>query len=76
MLSVHAYGWYDEVMQLHGPGSWITILTRHAYFNAMFMLVECMIQLPQKNSIPEIVCILLEQKPLPIINFYEVQLVQ
>ena len=35
------------------------------------MLIERMIQLPQENSIPGIVCILLERKPLPAINFYE-----
>ena len=31
------------------------------------MLIECMIQLPQKNSISGIVCILLERKPLAVI---------
>ena len=30
-----------------------------------------MIQLPQEKSIPGIVCILLEWKPLPVIIFYE-----
>ena len=31
------------------------------------MLIECMIQLPQENSVPGILCILIEQKPLPVI---------
>ena len=35
------------------------------------MLIERMIQLPQENLIPGIVCILLEQKPLSAIIFYE-----
>ena len=35
------------------------------------MLIERMIQLPQENSIPGIVCILLERKPLPVIILYE-----
>ena len=38
---------------------------------AVFMLIECKIQLPQENSIPGIVCSLLERKPLPVIIFYE-----
>ena len=37
----------------------------------VFMLVECMIQLHQENSIPGIVCIPLEWMPLPVIIFYE-----
>ena len=37
----------------------------------MFMLIERMIQLPQENSIPEIVYILLERKQLSVIIFYE-----
>ena len=40
----------------------------------VFMLIEHIehtIQLPQENSIPGIVCILLERKPLPVIIFYE-----
>ena len=37
----------------------------------VFMLIERMIQLPQKNSIPGIVGILLERKLLPVIIFYE-----
>ena len=36
----------------------------------VFMLIERMIQLPCENSIPGIVCILLEQKLLPVIVFY------
>ena len=39
--------------------------------NTMFMLIEHMIQLPPENSIPVIVCILLEEEPLPVIIFYE-----
>ena len=35
------------------------------------MLIERMIQLPQENSIPGIVCILLERKRLSVIIFYE-----
>ena len=35
------------------------------------MLIEHMIQLLQENSIPQIVYILLEWKPLPVIIFYE-----
>ena len=42
----------------------------------MLVLIECMIQLPQENSIPGIVCILLERKLLPVIIFYEIQLAQ
>ena len=37
----------------------------------MFMLIEYMIQLLQENLIPEIVCILLERKLLPVIILYE-----
>ena len=37
----------------------------------MFMLIEHMIQLPQENSNPGIVCILLERKPLHVIIFHE-----
>ena len=37
----------------------------------VFMLIERMIQLLEENSIPGIVCIPLEQKPLPVIIFYE-----
>ena len=37
----------------------------------VFMLIERMIQLPQENSIPGIVCILLEWKLLLFIIFYE-----
>ena len=37
----------------------------------MFMLIEHMIRLMQENSIPGIVYILLERKPLPVIIFYE-----
>ena len=37
----------------------------------VFMLIERMIQLPQENSIPGIVCILLERKRLSVIIFYE-----
>ena len=39
--------------------------------NTVFMLIERMIQLPQENSIPGIVCILLERKRLSVIIFYE-----
>ena len=35
------------------------------------MLIERMIQLPQENTITEIVCILLERKLLPVFIFYE-----
>ena len=37
----------------------------------VFMLIERMIQLPQENSIPGIVCIPLERKRLSVIIFYE-----
>ena len=37
----------------------------------VFMLIERMIQLPQENAIPGIVCILLERKLLSVIIFYE-----
>ena len=37
--------------------------------HVVLMLIECMIQLLLENSISEIVCILLERKPLPIIKF-------
>ena len=37
--------------------------------NTMFMLIEHMIQLPPENSIPGIVCILLEEEPLPVIIY-------
>ena len=37
----------------------------------MFMLIERMIQLLQENSIPGIVCILLERKRLSVFIFYE-----
>ena len=39
--------------------------------STVFILIEHMIQLLQENSIPGITCILLEQKPLPVIIFYE-----
>ena len=39
--------------------------------HTVFMLIEHMIQLPQENSIPGIICIIFEQKPLPAIIFYE-----
>ena len=39
--------------------------------STVFMLIERMIQLPQENSIPGIVSILLEWKLLPVIIFYE-----
>ena len=37
----------------------------------VFILIECMIQLPQEILIPGIVCLVLERKPLPAIIFYE-----
>ena len=37
----------------------------------VFILIECMIQLPQENLIPGIVRLVLERKPLPAIIFYE-----
>ena len=41
------------------------------FFYTVFMLIERMIQLPQENSIPGIVCIPLERKRLSVIIFYE-----
>ena len=41
------------------------------YTYTVFMLMERMIQLPQENLIPGIVCILLEREPLPVIILYE-----
>ena len=35
------------------------------------MLIERMIQLSRENSIPRIVCIVLERKQLSVIIFYE-----
>ena len=47
------------------------------HYTTVFMLIERMIQLPQENSIPGILCILIERKPLPaIIYFLRIQLVQ
>ena len=46
----------------------------HRHANSLYtalMLTERIIQLPQENSIPGIVCILLEWKPLPVIISYE-----
>ena len=39
--------------------------------DTVFMLIECMIQLPQENLVPGIACILLERKPLPAVIFHE-----
>ena len=41
------------------------------YKPTVFMLIEHMIQLSQETSIPGVVCILLERRPLPVIIFYE-----
>ena len=51
-----------EIVSLH-----CTLSGNHV----MLMLIECMIQLLQENSIPEIVCVLLEWKPLPVTIFHE-----
>ena len=48
---------------------WVAISLISIY--TVFMLIERMIQLPQENSIPGIVCILLERKQLSVIIFYE-----
>ena len=43
----------------------------YTHVPTVFMLIERMIQLLQENSIPGIVCTLLERKLLPAIIFYE-----
>ena len=49
----------------------IMIFQFYSIVITVFMLIERMIQLPQENSIPAIVYILLERKRLSVIIFYE-----
>ena len=67
---MHFVDFNENALTLTAMTSFLKILVCMTS-NTVFMLIERMIQLPQENSIPGIVCILLERKLLPVIIFFE-----
>ena len=71
MYFIYMYAKFPLITTLYLLRRLSLILLEFSMLYTVFMLIERMIQLLQENSIPGIVCILLERKPLPAIIFYE-----